>query len=758
MRKLLIALILCLFLYPFSAFTQDLPEECTVGIASGSVTVDGRPLLWKNRDTNALHNEVTYFTDGRFKYLALTTAGYSRHAWAGVNEMGFCIMNSASSDLAGHSETGLDNGEIMKVALQTCVTVDDFEQYLINTNISGRHTAANFGAIDAFGGAVFFETGNYSYTRFDVNDPNIAPHGYIVRANFADTGGGAGGKIRFERGDKLWKEAALRNKLDYKFVLRHTARDMADENAKPYSIPVKGKIGENPRGTINTYATLNRWATASVAVFHGVRPDENPSLTTFWAILGEPIFSVAVPNWILAEGTAGILDGEKRSPLCSAVLDIKKKCYYDFGRKQQFIKTEFLPAIWEVTFAAEDKIFEQTDAMVAQWRENYPKSEDVTAFHNRMAAEAFGAIEKVQLDMNEKVKPIRVAVYADFGAADKCVLETIAALEIDPEIETGIVKGADIVAHALDNFDVIVFPGGSASKESASLGDMGRKIVRDFVRSGGGYVGICAGAYLGSDHPDYPWRLGVADAHVIDRQHYSRGKSLVNIELTKAGSKFLKEYGKKNIIQCYYANGPLLTPGDNPEIDDYEALGISKSDVHITGNAPEGIMPGTTFLLRSNFGKGRSILCAGHPESTPGARWFVPRMVRWVAKAEAFEYSPVLVKPNHFTDEIIFEAEWSKKESTLLRKLNAPDKAERLAAMNELTAMGSRDFFQWLPGRLRDDDPEIRKLAATLILKLDHLLGLPELEAALEAEKDGAVKKVMQDVWDKLQSAMPNNQ
>ncbi len=757
MRKLLIALFLCLFLVPISAISRDLPEECTVGIASGSATMDGRPLLWKNRDTDALHNEVTYFKDGRFKYLALTTAGYSKTAWAGVNEMGFCIMNSASGDLKGHSEFGPDNGEIMKAALQTCVTVDDFEQYLIDTNASGRQTSANFGVIDAFGGAVFFETGNFSYTRFDANDPDVAPHGYIVRANFAETGGGDGGKIRYLRGDKLWKEAALRNKLDYKFVLRIAARDMADKNGKPYSIPVKEKIGDNPRGTINTYATINRWSTASVALFHGVRPDENPSLTTFWAILGEPVFSVAVPNWILAEGTAESLDGEKRSPLCSAVLDIKNKCYYDFGRKKQFIKTEFLPGIWDVTFAAEDKIFEQTDAMVAQWRENYPKSEEVAAFHNRMAAEAFAAIEKVRHDINAKVKPIRAAVYADFGASDKCVRETIAALEIDPEIETGTVKGADIVAHALDNFDVIIFPGGSGSKESASLGDAGRKIVREFVRNGGGYVGICAGAYLGSDHPDYAWRLGVADAHVIDRQHYARGKSLVNVELTKTGSNFLKEYGKKNIIQCYYANGPLLTPGDNPKIDDYEALGISKSDVHLNGNASEGIMPGTTFLLRSNFGKGRSILCAGHPESTPGARWMIPRMARWVAKAEAIEYSPLFVKPDHFTDEIIFEAEWSQKESTSLRKLNAPNNAERLAAMNELADMGSRDFFQWLPGRLRDDDPNIRKTAATLILKLDHLLGIPELEAALEIEKKEDVKKAMQDVWEQLQRAIPNN-
>ena len=53
----------------------DAGEECTVGVACGRATPDGRPLLWKTRDTSAKNNEVVYFTDGQYKYLALVTAG-----------------------------------------------------------------------------------------------------------------------------------------------------------------------------------------------------------------------------------------------------------------------------------------------------------------------------------------------------------------------------------------------------------------------------------------------------------------------------------------------------------------------------------------------------------------------------------------------------------------------------------------------------------------------------------------------------------
>ena len=39
---------------------EDPSEGCTVGVASGRATPDGRPLLWKTRDGSAMNNEVYY--------------------------------------------------------------------------------------------------------------------------------------------------------------------------------------------------------------------------------------------------------------------------------------------------------------------------------------------------------------------------------------------------------------------------------------------------------------------------------------------------------------------------------------------------------------------------------------------------------------------------------------------------------------------------------------------------------------------------
>lgn len=59
----------------------------------------------------------------------------------------------------------------MKLALQTCRSLKDFE-HLLNTIPKPSGLDANFGVIDAFGGAAFYETGNYRFVKYDAKDNN----------------------------------------------------------------------------------------------------------------------------------------------------------------------------------------------------------------------------------------------------------------------------------------------------------------------------------------------------------------------------------------------------------------------------------------------------------------------------------------------------------------------------------------------------------------------------------------------------------
>ena len=136
----------------------------------------------------------------------------------------------------------------------------------------------------------------------------------------------------------------------------------------------------------------------------------------------------------------------------------------------------------------------------------------------------------------------------------------------------------------------------------------------------------------------------------------------------------INKFDGNNNFFSYYHDGPLLAPGNNPDIEDYETLALFESDVHLENNAPAGVMPGSTFLLKGNRGKGKAVLCAGHPESTPGIRWLVPRFARWTSGDKTIDYLPPFVKKDKFEKETLFDSDWLKRESILLKKLVADNK------------------------------------------------------------------------------------
>ncbi len=50
----------------------------------------------------------------------------------------------------------------------------------------------------------------------------------------------------------------------------------------------------------------------------------------------------------------------------------------------------------------------------------------------------------------------------------------------------------------LDNYDILVFPGGPQSSYASELEDEGKEIIVDFVKNGGSYFGVCGGANFGA--------------------------------------------------------------------------------------------------------------------------------------------------------------------------------------------------------------------------------------------------------------------
>jgi ankyrin repeat protein len=411
-RILVGALLIC----TLTDIGQEKTQGCTIGVASGKATADGRPLLWTNCDERTKNYEVVYLKDGRFKHLGVVVPDDSKYFGAGVNEFGFCIVDSLAFNLTYKSKKGIGNMGLMRLALRQCVTADDFENLLKQTNVSGRTTADNFGVIDAFGGAAIFETGNFSYTRFDATDPKVAPQGYIIRANFALTGRTDGdfGRTRYDRANQLWRQAVENNGLDYRYVLRKVCRDFSVVEKVSYSRPEMNVTEKGDLEVLDTENSISNHSTNWVALFHGVRPDENPSLTTFWAIIGDPILSVAVPSWVIAESTAPELDGVELSPVCTAAGDLRQANYVMGKGGKPLLSPDMLPDIWAVTYPAEDRILNQTESIMTQWRQDYPTAQQVSSFHRSVAFEAMSLLQKVTELLIQKggaTAHFRIALY-----------------------------------------------------------------------------------------------------------------------------------------------------------------------------------------------------------------------------------------------------------------------------------------------------------------------------------------------------------
>jgi len=146
------------------------------------------------------------------------------------------------------------------------------------------------------------------------------------------------------------------------------------------------------------------------------------------------------------------------------------------------------------------------------------------------------------------------------------------------------------------------------------------------VRGGGGYLGICAGAYLAS--ADEPFYLGILNSRVVDRQHWARGRGDVVLDFTPEGQKETGVPKPKETVM--YHQGPLLAPAGRRDLPAYTLVAQFETEVAKNG-APHGVMQGTTALASGVFGKGRVFVISPHPEQTEGQEGMVRGALLWAA-------------------------------------------------------------------------------------------------------------------------------
>ena len=313
-------------------------DACTSAIVSSKLTANGRPLMWKNRDTNDLNNRVERIKghDGLLEFVALFDARDLRDtaAWMGFNEVGFAIMNTASYNLNGNDGVKeMDReGELMRYALERCKTVDDFEG-LLKSLPKPLGVEANFGVIDAQGNGAYFETGNYKYVKFDLAD---APDGILTRTNYSYSGVKDKGM------------GYVREKNEKTLLAPHVASQditpavFTEELSRTFYNSLIGKDYTRSGDTwiVDQDFIPRRISSASV-VIEGILPGENPRLTTMWIALGYPPCAEVFPVWVGDDGIPVELTGttaDNHSVQCDKVNKRKAEVFpVERGNGKQYL-------------------------------------------------------------------------------------------------------------------------------------------------------------------------------------------------------------------------------------------------------------------------------------------------------------------------------------------------------------------------------------------------------------------------------------
>ena len=375
MRRIL-ALWLMALLVQILAFGQ-MAAACTIGVASGERTEDGRPVLWKSRMwSDPFGNHVVRKTTGETGYLYdfVGVKGWDNtELRMGVNTEGLATGNALNG--------GSGNSAFIEYSLGNFATVDEVRTYL-QDELGGPVTTftarSSFPFIDALGEAALFETvptnpPGQRLFEYDCLDPDRigqGMYGWVVRK---DHGAHENpfGMDEPTTGDR------------YQTARENTAGLVGLDALSAFTV-TQGNDGINDfeflrYGPYRVLPTIAVGSVCSSMAVHGVHIGENPALTTMWTALGQANFAIAVPLWIAADFIPGRL----------AQTDMAVVANYLYNS----------PAYDEVTvqtsvFPSEQHLFDEVDELMVRWRMDYVGGvEQMPRVESRMTTDAYSLLD-----------------------------------------------------------------------------------------------------------------------------------------------------------------------------------------------------------------------------------------------------------------------------------------------------------------------------------------------------------------------------
>ena len=393
--------IFCLFFF----LLWELSAASTIGIATGSRTVDGRPLLFKNRDrTDVFPPDVQYYQGssalGEYSYVYHKNLNQSyTRVRMGINSVGFGIGNTDSENLSG-AGTGMNNGAFLALAIRTCANLQDFRNLLNSTN-GARNVHAHIGVIDSSGAGSLFEVDGYTYFELPVID-SVATMANTAKyhPNAGPPAPNSTSPAREARAIELF-ELAPPQGLDYRYFVQEIIKDYCRNQQIENSMPI-GQYQTNP--------VLSRYKTVAGAVIHGCKPGDDPLIeSAMWLTLGEPSLSVALPFLPNVDEVFDFIRPVSTGQGMAGDSDRMRQLVYDYtnGRYwDQWADTFALVDIRALTFPLQDSLFDNYEQHLTQWR-------------TMPTAQAGDSMKFWTYDIQQYAKTEYENIYQTVGVADK---------------------------------------------------------------------------------------------------------------------------------------------------------------------------------------------------------------------------------------------------------------------------------------------------------------------------------------------------
>ena len=224
----------------------------------------------------------------------------------------------------------------------------------------------------------------------------------------------------------------------------------------------------------------------------------------------------------------------------------------------------------------------------------------------------------------KKTGTIRIAIYDDEGSVSSSghgPLWIMHSLQHHSDMRLELITRQEIDAGVLGDFDVLVIGGGTSSTQGRELGAQRREAIRQFLRSGGGYVGICAGGFLACSERDVELQL-------IEAEHDgTSGSGIVTLDIGR--TEKLQVFGKR---KTKFSGGPIFhSLGSSVEV-----WATYETDLQVDDEKMNRLK-GTPAVIAVTYGKGRVVAFSPHCERPPGPQELFWEAIRWSAGRSVYD-------------------------------------------------------------------------------------------------------------------------